>query len=107
MKPRLPPENERKTQASFSVALEEFDDLPLRPAAVVAVRLGQKAAVAAVPGLDELYVAIGQQPGAARGRDGDEGIVLGMDHQGGHRDALDERRGAGAGVVIVGAGESP
>src|SRR6267142_456055 len=63
------------------VLLEELDDLLFRPAAIIAIGMSKKGAVAAVVGFQQCNVRIGQYLFAGFWKQPDEGIVRGMDHQ--------------------------
>src|SRR5258706_7599602 len=71
-----------------------------------AVALGEESAVAAVRGLDESDIGIGGELGARFVAEADERIVRRVQDERGDGDVFEDARGAGAGVVIVGAGEA-
>src|SRR5258707_2055197 len=86
----------------------KLDDGALRPVAVVtgAVRISEKAAVAAVRRDDQLDVRVARQLWIAERLDGNEGVVGRRDDQRGDPDVLDDAEGGGAVVVVLGALES-
>src|SRR5579872_1959188 len=89
-----------------SIAAEELNQRALRPSSIVAVGIGQKGAMASLRGFEVAYVWIAAQPGFGFGEDVNEGIVLGMNEQGRDADLLQAGGGAGARVIVVGAGKA-
>ena len=62
--------------------------------------------MAAVVGLEEGDVGVGDDLCAALGGDADEGVVERVEDEGGDGDAVEDAGGGGAVVVVVGAGEA-
>jgi len=76
------------------------------PVAVVAVRWvggGEEGAVAAVFGFEEGDVGVGGDGGAGFGGEADEGVVAGVEQEGGDGDFVEDAGGGGF-VVVVGRG---
>ena len=88
----------------------KLHDFALGPASVVggvgsvpAVALAEEGAVAAVRRLDIGDIGIGGDAAQGFGLHADEGIVLCVDYQSRHRDAVDYVRCRGPGVIVVGS----
>src|SRR5579872_2114628 len=73
------------------VTAEEADDLLFRPAPVISIRLRQKPAVSAIFRFNEADVRITADHLARARQHQDERIVLRMNYQRGHGDALEVR----------------
>ena len=86
--------------------LKVADKGGLGPVDLVAVVAGEEGAVAAVAGLDKMDVGVGQQAGAGLGQDADEGVVLGVEDEGGDGDAVNDTGAGDAIVVVVGVSEA-
>ena len=91
------------------IGQEETEKGVLGPVAVVAVGGdcgGEEGTVAAVRGFDEGDVGIGEDGSAGLGDEADEGVVEGVEDQGGDVDTAEDAGGGGAVVVVVRAGEA-
>src|SRR5262249_42539935 len=92
--------------SAHSVVDKEADHLPFGPAAVVAVGPSKKSAVAAMLGLQQSNVGVGQDSGARFRQQANERVILRVDDQGGHSDLVYNSGSGGAVVVIIGAGKA-
>jgi hypothetical protein len=68
--------------------------------------MGEEGDVAAVGGGFEVEVGVGFGEGGGEGGRGEEGVVEGAEEEGGDGEVWEEGEGAGAGVVVFGAGEA-
>src|SRR5581483_1193907 len=85
---------------------EEVNHLPFRPAAIVAIGLGNKRTVSAIIHFAKSNVRIGLNLGPGLRRDPAKGIIGGMQDIGWHGYALNAASGRGTVVIVIGTGES-
>lgn len=88
------------------VIMEETNNLALSPAPVVAVRRREKGAMAAMRGLKQSNVRIGANLLSCLWQKADERVIRGVDYKRWHSDSVDNARGSGASVIVIGAGEA-
>ena len=72
----------------------ELDDLLFRPAAVVAIRRGQKSAMSAMLAVQVDDIRIGRQLRFRLRPQHNERVIAGMNNQRGNRDSIENARGA-------------
>ena len=87
------------------LSLNEADRLPLGPASVVTIRLGQECAMASGRGLDKPDIRVPEQLLTRLRKNADERVILGVQHESRNRNAIKNIRRSSARVVILGAGE--
>src|SRR5690348_7936956 len=98
---RRPTQQKSRLASIHSVMLEEANNLAFCPAAIVAVGLSQKGAVAAVSGFQQRNVRIRHDLSASFRQQTNKRIIRSMDDQGRERDLFNHAVCARASVIIL------